>query len=152
MDIKQVEKLITIIDKSNIQEIEVKNYYNLIHVVTNKKNDLYQKKTKKTPNEIALKEVVNRNEKVNTLLQLSSEKKEYIKSPMVGTFYRSLSPKSKPFVTEGQSVSIGDVLCIIEAMKIMNKIETDIEGKISKIMVNDGDNIEYDQPLFIIDK
>ncbi|RUS69185.1 hypothetical protein EGW08_023053 [Elysia chlorotica] len=72
------------------------------------------------------------------------------KSPMVGTFYGASSPDAPAYVTEGKSVKKGDVLCIIEAMKIMNKIEAEKDGKIVKILAKDGDPIQFDQPLFII--
>ena len=73
-----------------------------------------------------------------------------IRSPMVGTFYRAPSPGANAFVEEGDSVSVGDTLCIIEAMKILNQIESDIAGTVKKILVENGQPIEYDQPLFII--
>jgi acetyl-CoA carboxylase biotin carboxyl carrier protein len=70
---------------------------------------------------------------------------------MVGTFYRSASPGAKAFVDIGQSVSIGDTLCIIEAMKMMNQIESDKEGVVKAILVDNGQPVEYGQPLFVID-
>jgi acetyl-CoA carboxylase biotin carboxyl carrier protein len=70
---------------------------------------------------------------------------------MVGTFYRSASPGAKAFVDIGQSVSIGDTLCIIEAMKMMNQIEADKEGVVKAILVDNGQPVEYGQPLFVID-
>jgi len=73
-----------------------------------------------------------------------------IRAPMVGTFYRAPSPTSKPFVDEGSSVSAGETLCIIEAMKILNQIESDTSGKVVKILVENGQPVEYDQPLFVI--
>lgn len=73
-----------------------------------------------------------------------------IKSPMVGTFYRSPSPSSPAFVEEGQNVKVGDVLCIVEAMKMMNQIESDHAGVIEKILVEDGEPVEFDQPLMTI--
>ncbi|MED7789195.1 acetyl-CoA carboxylase biotin carboxyl carrier protein [Francisella sp. 19X1-34] len=76
---------------------------------------------------------------------------EEIKSPMVGTFYSAPSPDAAPYVKEGQEVKKGDVLCIIEAMKIMNKIEAEKGGKIVKVLAKDGDAIQFDQPLFIIE-
>ncbi|EAS62718.1 acetyl-CoA carboxylase biotin carboxyl carrier protein [Photobacterium angustum] len=72
-------------------------------------------------------------------------------SPMVGTFYRSPSPEAKSFVEVGQSVNIGDTLCIVEAMKMMNQIQADKAGKIVAILAEDGDAIEFDQPLIIIE-
>ena len=73
-----------------------------------------------------------------------------VKSPMVGTFYRSSSPGAKPFVELGQSVNAGDTLCIIEAMKLLNEIEADQGGSIKAILVENGQPVEYGQPLFIV--
>jgi len=74
-----------------------------------------------------------------------------IKSPMIGTFYRSPSPDKPPFVEVGDQVKEGDVACIIEAMKLFNEIESEVSGKIVKILVDDNTPVEYDQPLFLID-
>jgi acetyl-CoA carboxylase biotin carboxyl carrier protein len=71
-------------------------------------------------------------------------------SPMVGTFYRSPSPSSPAFVEVGQSVKVGDVICIVEAMKMMNQIEADKAGTVSAILVDNGQPVEFDQPLFSI--
>jgi len=73
-----------------------------------------------------------------------------VKSPMVGTFYRSASPGSKPFVDVGQSVNSGDTLCIIEAMKLLNEIESDKAGVITAILVENGQPVEFGQPLFVV--
>lgn len=75
---------------------------------------------------------------------------ETINSPMVGTFYRSSSPTAAPFAEVGQEVKVGQVLCIIEAMKLMNQIEADKAGVIKEILVKDGSPVEYGQPLFVI--
>jgi acetyl-CoA carboxylase biotin carboxyl carrier protein len=74
-----------------------------------------------------------------------------LKAPMVGTFYRSASPESKPFVEVGQNVKAGETVCIIEAMKLMNEIEADATGMIKAILVENGQPVEYGQPLFIIE-
>ncbi|ACS96536.1 acetyl-CoA carboxylase, biotin carboxyl carrier protein [Aggregatibacter aphrophilus NJ8700] len=74
-----------------------------------------------------------------------------IRSPMVGTFYRSPSPEAKAFVEVGQSVKVGDALCIVEAMKMMNRIEADKAGVVKAILVNDGDPVEFDEPLIVIE-
>jgi len=73
-----------------------------------------------------------------------------VKSPMVGIFYRSASPGSEPFAQVGQSVKAGDTLCIIEAMKLLNEIEADVDGVIKTILVDNGQPVEYGQPLFVI--
>ncbi len=74
-----------------------------------------------------------------------------VKSPMVGTFYRSSSPTAKPFVEVGQSVNVGDTLCIVEAMKMMNQIEADKAGVIKEILVENQEPVEFDQPMFVIE-
>jgi acetyl-CoA carboxylase biotin carboxyl carrier protein len=74
-----------------------------------------------------------------------------VKSPMVGTFYRSPNPESAPFVEIGQAVKIGDPLCIIEAMKLMNEIESEHAGTVKEILVDNGQPVEYGQPLFVLD-
>ena len=74
-----------------------------------------------------------------------------IRSPMVGTFYRSPSPEAKAFVEMGQTVKVGDALCIVEAMKMMNRIEADKAGVVKAILVNDGEPVEFDEPLIIIE-
>lgn len=74
-----------------------------------------------------------------------------VRSPMVGTFYRSPSPEAKAFVEEGQTVKVGDALCIVEAMKMMNRIEADKAGVVKAILVNDGEAVEFDQPLIVIE-
>ena len=74
-----------------------------------------------------------------------------VKSPMIGTFYRSPNPESDPFISEGDSIKIGQKLCIIEAMKLFNDIESEISGKIVKILVDDNSPVEFDQPLFEVD-
>lgn len=80
-----------------------------------------------------------------------SKEEHVIKSPMVGTFYRAPSPGAKPFVDIGQSVKVGQVLCIIEAMKLLNEIESDKAGVVKAILVENGQAVEFGQPLFIID-
>jgi acetyl-CoA carboxylase biotin carboxyl carrier protein len=74
-----------------------------------------------------------------------------VKSPMVGTFYSAASPTSDPFVSEGQQVNVGDTLCIIEAMKMMNQIEADKAGTVRSILVDNGSPVEFDQVLFVIE-
>ncbi|MEQ8879988.1 MAG: acetyl-CoA carboxylase biotin carboxyl carrier protein, partial [Cyclobacteriaceae bacterium] len=74
-----------------------------------------------------------------------------IKSPMIGTFYKSPNPETAPFVKVGDVVKAGDTVCIIEAMKLFNEVESEVSGKITKILVDDAEPVEFDQPLFLID-
>ncbi|MBL7931869.1 MAG: acetyl-CoA carboxylase biotin carboxyl carrier protein [Bacteroidia bacterium] len=83
----------------------------------------------------------------------NSDESKYvtIKSPMIGTFYRSAGPDKPPFVNVGDEITTGKAVCIIEAMKLFNEIESDVKGKIVKVLVNDATPVEYDQPLFLVD-
>lgn len=80
-----------------------------------------------------------------------SANEKVIKSPMIGTFYRSSAPDKPPFVSVGDDIKTGDVVCIVEAMKLFNEIESEVSGKIVKVLVDDGTPVEYDQPLFIVE-
>ena len=84
-------------------------------------------------------------------VNLENDNQVIVKSPIIGTFYRKPSPDKPSFVEVGQSIAKGDVLCVIEAMKLFNEIESDFTGKIVKILVDDQSPVEFDQPLFIID-
>jgi acetyl-CoA carboxylase biotin carboxyl carrier protein len=92
-------------------------------------------------------------ENKNTPTNNGSDESKYvtIKSPMIGTFYRSAGPDKPAFVNVGDEISQGKTVCIIEAMKLFNEIESDIKGKIVKVLVNDATPVEYDQPLFLVD-
>ena len=81
----------------------------------------------------------------------ANKNRNTVNSPMVGTFYASASPESKPFVTKGQSVKKGDTLCILEAMKMMNQVQAESDGKILEILVDNAEPVEFDQPLFVIE-
>ena len=85
--------------------------------------------------------------------EAAAESENYIavKSPIVGTFYRSSSPDKPPYLKVGDSVNVGDVVCIVEAMKLFNEIESEVSGKVVKVMVEDASPVEYDQVLFLID-
>lgn len=80
-----------------------------------------------------------------------NDNRKIIKAPMVGTFYLKPSPTSEPYVQVGQNINVGDTVCIIEAMKLMNEIESDVCGKVVEILVNDGEPVEYGMPLFAIE-
>lgn len=151
VDIKKIEELITIIEKSSFNEIEVREGRNSIRIggrqsQNDTNNTLITEKTKMPkPQKCSVQEQ-------GTTLPSKSERLEgkYIRSPMIGTFYHSAAPNSRPFVLEGQNIKIGDTLCIIEAMKIMNQIEAETSGIILEIIVKDGASVEYNQPLFLI--
>ena len=91
------------------------------------------------------------NQPANTTVENDESKYVVIKSPMIGTFYRSSSPDKPPFVKIDDTIAPGKIICIIEAMKLFNEVESEIKGKIVKVLVNDVTPVEYDQPLFLVD-
>lgn len=147
MDIRKVKKLIELLEESGIAELEIKEgeesvrisrYSASAPVMQMAAPAMAAPVAAAAPATVAAPAAVD----------MSGQQ---IKSPMVGTFYSSASPTSGPFVTEGQKVNVGDTLCIIEAMKMMNQIEADKAGTIQSIMVDNGSPVEFDQVLFIIE-
>jgi len=146
MDIRKIKKLIEIIEESDIAELEIKEGEESIRI----------SRYSAAPTQIAYAPAPMgaAPAALGTAPVVAVEEKitgHAVKSPMVGTFYRSASPGSKVFVEVGQSVMSGDTLCIIEAMKILNQIEADKSGVITKILVDNAEPVEYGQPLFIIE-
>ena len=147
MDIRKIKKLIEIIEASDIAEIEIKEGEESIRINRYTASVPAVSYAPVAPQQTAT--VINLGEPAH-VAKLES-KGHIVKSPMVGTFYRSASPGSKVFVDVGSSVQVGDTLCIIEAMKILNQIEADKSGTITQILVDNAEPVEYGQPLFIIE-
>ncbi|MSP27473.1 MAG: acetyl-CoA carboxylase biotin carboxyl carrier protein [Methylococcales bacterium] len=144
MDIRKIKKLIEIVEESGIAELEIKEGEELIRI-----NRYSSAPVNYAPAPVAAAQPMQ-----ITAAAVAIEEKitgHIVKSPMVGTFYRSASPSTRVFVEIGQSVMVGDTLCIIEAMKILNQIESDKSGVVSKILVDNAEPVEYGQPLFIIE-
>lgn len=151
MDIRKIKKLIELLEESDVAEIEIKEGEESVRI-----SRVSQTVVQAAPapvaapapaaapvaaaaapaTEIAAEEVVSGHQ---------------VTSPMVGTYYSAASPGSKPFASVGQSVKVGDTLCIVEAMKLMNQIEADKAGVIKAILVENGQPVEYGQPLIIIE-
>ncbi len=147
MDIRKIKKLIEIIEESDIAELEIKEGEESIRI---SRYSAAPTQVAYAPAPISAAPTAISAAPATT----SQEEKitgHVVKSPMVGTFYRSASPGSKVFVEVGQSVTTGDTLCIIEAMKILNQIEADKSGVITKILAENAEPVEYGQPLFIIE-
>ena len=150
MDKDFVRELIDLVKNSNIRSIKIESEEGKIVIETHRGEIVQppiQKKPAPSVEELRHQEVLPPSE------DISEEEKQYhvIKSPLVGTFYRSPSPGAPPFVEVGDVVSPGQVLCIIEALKVMNEIESDVKGKVEKILVENGETVEYGQALFLID-
>lgn len=153
MDIRKIKKLIEIIEESDISELEISEGEDSVRI---------SRQSAYAPAPVAMQTVAQPPIVANTAIPQNvvpgdPEPKEekitghIVKSPMVGTFYRSASPGVATFVDVGQTVNSGDTLCIIEAMKILNQIEADKSGTITKILVDNAQPVEYDQPLFVIE-
>ena len=108
------------------------------------------KKAESTSEKIAEKEIKNDIKEEIQPIEEKVENQKIVKSPMVGTFYLKPSPTSEPYTEIGNEVKKGDVICIIEAMKLLNEIESEFEGRVKEILVKDGEPVEYGEPLFII--
>lgn len=149
MDIRKIKKLIELIEESDIAELEISEGEESIRL------SRYSSQPPVTvTNATALPISPYDTPTLDTAKATPAEEKltgHIVKSPMVGTFYRSASPGAKTFVDVGQSVKAGDTLCIIEAMKILNQIEADKSGTVTQILVDNAQPVEYDQPLFVIE-
>lgn len=158
MDIRKVKKLIELLEESDIDELEIKEGEESVRISRNKAPTYSfapsQPMTPSAP--VAATSIdttagaAQREAPVAPGKETPQLTGHVVKSPMVGTFYRSPAPGSAPFVEVGQSVAVGDVLCIVEAMKMMNQIEADRAGTIGAILVEDGDAVEYDLPMLTI--
>jgi acetyl-CoA carboxylase biotin carboxyl carrier protein len=152
MDLNLIKKLVKVVDSSEITDLEVEE--NGFRVKIAKK--IRMGTTVTQPQILAgIPSINNNNDEtvVHDKLTAKEEPKNNfheIKSPIVGTFYRAPAPDADPYVQVGDTISVGSVLCIVEAMKLMNEIESDIEGKIVKILAENGKPVEYNQPLFLI--
>lgn len=145
MDIRKIKKLIEIIEESDIAELEITEGEESVRI---------SRYSSTAPAATPL--AITAPAAAPAAAQPSEPEEEKItghvvKSPMVGTFYRSASPGAKPFVDVGLAVNTGDTLCIIEAMKILNQIESDASGTVTKILVENAQPVEYGQPLFVIE-
>ena len=148
MDIRKVKKLIELLESSDIAEIEIKEGEEAVRISRNSKfapAQVHAYAPAPAPIAAPMAAAVAVEETVSKALHGN-----VIKSPMVGTFYRSPSPSSPVFVEVGQHVKVGDVICIVEAMKMMNQIEADHSGVVEAILVEDGEPVEYDQALITI--
>ena len=143
----KVKEVIDILENSNVNEIEVTFWGRKIRVVKNVSNVISSTSSSLDLSQVKSLNVEEKIDKPST----ADDTGEKVLSPMPGVFYSAQSPDKPPFVSEGDQVKIGQTLCIIESMKIMNEIESEQSGIIKKIRVNNSDTVEFNQPLFIIE-
>ena len=158
MDIKEIQNLIKFVQKSGVEEVKIERDDFKITIKT-KSVAPQHLIVEDVPTPVSIPasqqptqavQEVNIQETTQSV-NLENDNQVIVKSPIIGTFYRKPSPDKPAFVEVGQSIAKGDVLCVIEAMKLFNEIESDFSGKIVKILVDDQSPVEFDQPLFIID-
>lgn len=158
MDIQKIEKLISLVNDSDIAEIKISEGDMVIKISKAAKfantNNVITTQAAISPMipQIQTAMVTEAPAASAAIQEKNAAQAGYkILSPMVGTFYRTPSPDAKAFVEVGQQVNVGDVICIIEAMKMMNQIEADKSGVVKAILVENGQPVEFDQPLFVIE-
>ena len=167
MDIKEIQELIKFVSKSGVSEVEIESKGFKINIKTPpyKRGGVNQPEVQIVQAVPATQPQVVQpaaaaapaaptaapTETAPAKDDTDNGNYEEVKSPMIGTFYRSASPEKPPFVGVGDEVKKGDVICIIEAMKLFNEIEVEVSGKIVKVLVDDSSPVEYDQPLFLIE-
>lgn len=165
MKLNEIQDLIKFVSKSGVSEVELETKEIKIVIKANSKNVvapqvIYQQAPVAAPQQVIaapqVQQTVNAPQtsaSADTKTPAASDDSKYvtIKSPMIGTFYRSAGPDKAPFVNIGDETAPGKTVCIIEAMKLFNEIESEVKGKIVKVLVNDATPVEYDQPLFLVD-
>ena len=156
MNIKEIQQLIKFVPKSGVSEVKIESKDLKLSVKTGVSGNMV---THSEPVMINTQPVVQNLPLENTTESVSSQSVDIaeedhlitIKSPIIGTFYRKPSPDKSNFIEIGDLISEGSVLCVVEAMKLFNEIESEYSGKIVKILVDDSSPVEFDQPLFVID-
>jgi acetyl-CoA carboxylase biotin carboxyl carrier protein len=161
MDFKQIQELIKMINKSNIGEVSIEEKG--FKLTIKQKEEAVQQVfaapqfPQSYPSQLppsapaAAQAPPSAGDKSKSAQEASTDNLIIIKSPMIGTFYRSSSPGKPPFIEIGDEITTGKVVCIIEAMKLFNEIESEVKGRIVKVLADDASPVEYDQPLFLVD-
>jgi len=149
MDIRKVKKLIELLEESGIAEIEIHEGEESVRV--SRQGSGVQAMVQAAPAQLAAPAAIEPTARAAGMAARDELPEGHVvRAPMVGIFYESPAPGRAPFVELGKGVRAGDVLCVIEAMKIMNQIEADVAGVVSNILIKNGEPVEYGQPLFII--
>ena len=149
MDIKKIKKLISLVETSQISALCIEEDNTKIEIKKEALNQIHQthiQPVQQTPLPIANEPEPT----ITTPKQETNSNLIEIKSPMVGTYYSAANPESEPFVSVGKTIQTGNTICIIEAMKLFNEIESEVSGTIETICVNNGDSVEFGQVLFLV--
>tara|TARA_B100000768_G_scaffold7159_1_gene7931 strand:+ start:3376 stop:3837 length:462 start_codon:yes stop_codon:yes gene_type:complete len=152
MDLRKLKKLIDLVEESGISELELTEGEEKVKISRNTPSAFQPQLLQTQPELIQNHSIQNEPRPIVAAEKEvpSTNDSNTLNSPMVGTFYRAASPEDEPFVDVGSSVKKGDTLCIIEAMKLLNEIECDQDGIIKKILIENGQPVEFGEPLFVI--
>ena len=151
MDIRKIKKLIELLHDTDVAEIEISEGEESVRITRGSTNQVVvQSPQLSAPQPMVTTHLATPTATEDSSTATSTPAGHQVKSPMVGTFYRSPSPDASAFIEVGSEVKQGDTLCIVEAMKMMNPIEADASGKVLAILVDDSDPVEFDQPLVVI--
>jgi acetyl-CoA carboxylase biotin carboxyl carrier protein len=151
MDLRKLKKLIDLVEASGIAELEITEGEEKVRISRSTSSNQTQVAATGLPQAAMPSAVVASSGGAGAAAAAILPEGHVVKSPMVGTFYRSSAPGANPFVEIGQTVKAGDTLCIIEAMKLLNEIESDKSGTIKAVLVENGQPVEYGEPLFVIE-
>jgi acetyl-CoA carboxylase biotin carboxyl carrier protein len=162
MDIKQVQELIRFVSKSGVNEVSIEEKDFKITIKTNQPQSISSAPVsvvapvapaQPAQQPVAASAPVSAPPAAAAAIAAADDTSKYItiKSPMIGTFYRSSSPDKPSFANVGDEIKVGQVICIIEAMKLFNEIESEVSGRIVKVLVENSSPVEYDQPLFLVE-
>jgi acetyl-CoA carboxylase biotin carboxyl carrier protein len=153
MDIKQIQELIRFVAKSGVNEVAIEQEDFKITIKTNQAPTYVQATVPlHAPAPVAAAPVAAAPvAEAAAAAAVDTSKYITVRSPMIGTFYRSAGPDKPLFVNVGDEINVGDVICIIEAMKLFNEIESEVSGRVVKILVDNASPVEYDQPLFLVE-
>jgi acetyl-CoA carboxylase biotin carboxyl carrier protein len=157
MNLNDVKRLVKLVESSSIDELEIHEDKLQIRITKNKPAQaltVVPQMMQAVPHGAQAPRLDNSPHEARIELKPTPKNENMIeiRSPMVGTFYRAPSPDSEPYVREGDAIQPGKILCIIEAMKLMNEIEAEITGKLVKMLVENARPVEYNQPLFLVEK
>lgn len=151
MDIRKIKKLIELVEESGIAELEISEGEESVRISRNFSGQVTTAMPQMMMQPAMAPAAAQAASAAAPTAEAAAPSGHLMRSPMVGSFYRSSSPEAKPFAEVGQHVNVGDTLCIVEAMKMMNQIESDKAGVIKAILVENGQAVEFDEPLFIIE-
>lgn len=153
MEFKQIQELLKIVNKSNISEVSIRDgeFGITIKQINNETQFVAMPQMMPQQVQAAAPAQISDATPTSAPEATTATNTIIVKSPMIGTFYRSSSPDKPSFVNVGDDIKVGDVICIVEAMKLFNEIESEVSGKIVKVLIDDASPVEYDQPLFMVE-